>query len=113
MVFQVFQVFHVFHPPACHRRWRIVVNSMQAEAQPERSLETESEQIMSLGEGRLWQVTTLVFQVFQLFHFASGPKKWSKSSQNPGVSDVSRIPAKFHPPVGTCLRHVIKWRSAV
>ncbi|MGM9869280.1 MAG: hypothetical protein ACI30R_06605, partial [Sodaliphilus sp.] len=25
--------------PHCHRRWRIVVNSMQAEAQPERSLE--------------------------------------------------------------------------
>ena len=28
-----------------------MVNSMQAKAQPERSLETDSEQIMSLGEG--------------------------------------------------------------
>ena len=41
---------------------------MQAEAQPERSLETESEQIMSLGEGRLWQVIIKLLQVFHTLH---------------------------------------------
>ncbi|MGM9869825.1 MAG: hypothetical protein ACI30R_09405 [Sodaliphilus sp.] len=64
LVFQVFQVFHVFLHAAGHRRWRIVVNSMQAEAQPERSLENAEAKAMSLEEGRLWQVITKVFQVF-------------------------------------------------
>ena len=50
------------------RRRRLIVVNMQAEAQPERSLEPDSEQIMSLGEGRLWQVIIKLLQVFHTLH---------------------------------------------
>ena len=44
--------------PHRRRRWRIVVNSMQAKAQPERGLEIAAAKGMSLGEGRLWLAPT-------------------------------------------------------
>ena len=45
-----------------------MVNSTQAEAQPERSLEIATAKKTSLGEGRLWQIIIKLFQLFHIPH---------------------------------------------
>ncbi|MGM9870005.1 MAG: hypothetical protein ACI30R_10345 [Sodaliphilus sp.] len=45
-----------------------MVNSMQAKAQPKRSLEKASAKKKSLGEGWLWQIIIKLLQVFHILH---------------------------------------------
>ena len=44
-----------------------MVNSMQAEAKPERSLEIAQAAMMSIGDGRLWKIEIKVFHAFHVF----------------------------------------------